>query len=397
MSGGRAFRHQLPARSPITMKALASGVIGAVGVARREGSRRDLAGALGTLHPGADVLLLDGGTAALRLAIELSATRGGTVALPAYGCFDLASAALGAGARVDFYDLDPSTLGPDMESVERALRRGARSVVAAHLYGVPVDVPELERVSRGYQVTLLDDAAQGAGAAIAGRPLGSFGSFGVLSFGRGKGVTAGRGGALLANDDAGRALMRSLPGLGAPPHGARGFVPLLAQWALGRPWAYWLPASIPALRLGETTFRRPQPARPLSDVGVAVLRHSLRTVRAESEARRRNAAWLQERLGDLVEHVRIVGDSLPGYLRLPVLVSPSLAEQARSRAARALGVAPGYPITLPELEQLQEALVTPRYRLPGAGDLVRRLITLPVHGGMRLRDLEAVVRWCGGR
>ncbi len=36
---------------------------------------------------------------------------------------------------------------------------------------------------------------------MAGRPAGAHGALGVLSFGRGKGVTGGKGGALLVNDE----------------------------------------------------------------------------------------------------------------------------------------------------------------------------------------------------
>jgi len=58
------------------------------------------------------VLLVDSGTSALRLAIESTAAEASArprVALPAYGCYDLATAAIGAGSEVAFYDLDPLT------------------------------------------------------------------------------------------------------------------------------------------------------------------------------------------------------------------------------------------------------------------------------------------------
>src|SRR5207247_2360158 len=82
-----------------------------------------------------------------------------------------------------------------------------------------------------------------------GRPLGSLGVVSVLSFGRGKGWTGGRGGALLSRGGAG--------GNGGNGNGGGGEGGLwreagvlalaAAQWAFARPAAYGIPASLPWL------------------------------------------------------------------------------------------------------------------------------------------------------
>ncbi|MEO5588654.1 MAG: aminotransferase class I/II-fold pyridoxal phosphate-dependent enzyme, partial [Gemmatimonadaceae bacterium] len=82
----------------------------------------------------ATVVLTGSGTQALHSAIAMTAAQappGSTVALPAFSCYDVASAAIGAGMPVALYDLDPSTLGPDRASLERVLQSGARVVVVA--------------------------------------------------------------------------------------------------------------------------------------------------------------------------------------------------------------------------------------------------------------------------
>ena len=50
---------------------------------------------------------------------------GAAVALPAFGCFDLATAAVGADVPVLFYDLEPTTLQPDLGQAWR--RRSGRA------------------------------------------------------------------------------------------------------------------------------------------------------------------------------------------------------------------------------------------------------------------------------
>ena len=74
-----------------------------------------------------DVLLTDSGTSALALALRMAvAARPDrpTVALPAWACYDLATAADAADVGVVLYDLDPATLGPDWASLDRALSAG---------------------------------------------------------------------------------------------------------------------------------------------------------------------------------------------------------------------------------------------------------------------------------
>ncbi|HEX6062963.1 MAG TPA: DegT/DnrJ/EryC1/StrS family aminotransferase, partial [Longimicrobiales bacterium] len=130
------MRRQLPVHSPTTYRSLLAGLLGAAGL-----DSRDRVRSLVKDHWLArDVVLTDSGTTALTLAIKAVVPAGGVVALPAWGCYDLATAAVGAGARVVLYDVEPATLTPDLASLQRALAYGARAVVVAHFYGVPVDM-----------------------------------------------------------------------------------------------------------------------------------------------------------------------------------------------------------------------------------------------------------------
>jgi len=195
-----------PVASPLTAGAIARGAGGVLGL---DGGRagRDVAAWLGGLGV-RGALRTDSGTGALTLALRAAAPA--LVALPAWGCYDLATAADGADVAVWLYDLDPRTLGPADGAIEAALTAGADVVVLAHFHGVPVDLPRARRLADAAGALVVEDAAQGAGISVAGRAAGTHGSLGVLSFGRGKGVTGGRGGALLAGDARPRA-----PGTGA--------------------------------------------------------------------------------------------------------------------------------------------------------------------------------------
>src|SRR5262249_36974288 len=142
------------------------------------------------------VHLTSSGTSALQVAIRLARVRAGDgpVALPAYGCYDIASAAVGADLPIALYDVDPATLSPDLDSLSAVLAGGARIVVVAPVAGMPVDWSGVEQCAGAFGAFLVEDAAQGHGAFLRGRPVGSLGPLSVLSFGRGKGWTGGAGG-----------------------------------------------------------------------------------------------------------------------------------------------------------------------------------------------------------
>jgi dTDP-4-amino-4,6-dideoxygalactose transaminase len=109
-----------------------------------------LARSIGAEFDSSVVRLCGSGTDALQRGIRLAAARVGrraAVALPAYSCFDLASAAIGTDLPIVLYDLDPDTLGPDLDSLRHALAAGARVVVISPLYGMPVDWAEIEALT----------------------------------------------------------------------------------------------------------------------------------------------------------------------------------------------------------------------------------------------------------
>jgi dTDP-4-amino-4,6-dideoxygalactose transaminase len=321
------------------------------------------------------------------------------VALPAYGCYDLVTAVVGSASRVRFYDLDPSTLGPNVESLQKAVGAGVSAVVVAHYYGIPADIESLKEVLKGTLV--IEDAAQGAGARLHDRPLGAFGSMGILSFGRGKGVTCGRGGALLANDEVGKAIL-DLFRDGRNPHPGWSDVAVASAVAwLSRPSIFWIPALLPFLRLGEAVYKPPVPSRPASRAAAAFLARSWGLAESEARLRRRNAKRLQNAIQSSAAFsaVAVAPPACPGYLRLPVLARDRAARARSVNAGCHLGVAEGYPHPLPNLEPVAARRVDASDNFCGAQNLSECLLTLPVHGLLDDRDLARLEQWIvtGGR
>jgi perosamine synthetase len=376
------LRHQLPVYSPLPWQAVRAAL-------RRGDPRPTLAATLRSEHGVGEVLLLESGTHALTLALLAAARRrpGLPCALPAYGCYDLASAAVGAGVQVVLYDLNPATLAPDPRSLEEALEGGAAAVVVVHLYGIPVPMDAVRDAATRAGALLIDDAAQGTGGSWRGRPLGSHGDFGVLSFGRGKGETGGGGGALLLREPGllGHSL-RAQVREAEPSH--LGFALRLgAQWVLGRPELFGVPAAIPALRLGETIYKDPRPERAMSSQCARVLSETRAHSASEFATRRGNAERLGRTAGAYAIRPADV-DSQPGWLRFPVLLPTA---QVSTRFG-ALGVARAYPKPLDQLAPLRP-LIASRRQHRGAETLAQSLRTLPTHSRLSAADLLRLEDW----
>lgn len=339
------------------------------------------------------VLLCASGTQALQVAIGVARKMFGTndaaVALPAFSCFDVASAAVGVGGPVSLYDIDPSSLAPDPESLERALQSGAKVVVVAPLYGIPVDWERIAQIAASHGALVIEDAAQGHGASYRGRPLGSLGDISTLSFGRGKGWTGGSGGAVLF-----RRGMASLPELpvAGDAAGLLSVIKLAAQWSLGRPALFWVPNALPGLGLGETVYHEPTVPSDIAESATAAILASRAAAIAEADARRANALWIHEglRLQHVLRGVESeVEESVSGYIRLPLLAPHGIGGFGAD--AGALGIARSYPVPLSELAVLAGSIVGAR-EFAGASRLARELVTLPVHSLLSDSDRTLLIQ-----
>lgn len=336
-------------------------------------------------------LFVGSGTQALTLGITALAGNDGAVALPGWGCFDLASAAVGAGVRVRLYDLDPATLQPDPDSLARAAE-GAAAAVVVSFFGIPVDPARLPAPGG---TRWIHDAAQAHGARFGPGSIEERAEATVLSFGRGKGWTGLGGGALLLRGEPARGAVEAL----ALAESTAGRVGMLvrggAQWLLGRPALYGLPARIPALGLGETRYHPPQRVQRMSQLSQGVLLATRAAADREAEGRGRRAAALLEALNEAgerrtVDPVAVPPDTHPGYLRLPVLDRGA----ADRGSGVALGVLPSYPRALDTLEPLKP-LLRAVDALPGSTRLARELLTLPTHSRASTRDQARLRAWCG--
>src|SRR5204862_924383 len=94
-------------------------------------------------------------------------------------------------------DVQPGTACLDGEQLADACHERTRAVIVSHLHGELAPMADIRAFADCSGLLLIEDACQAPGAMIEGRPAGTWGDVGVLSFGGSKLLSAGRGGALL--------------------------------------------------------------------------------------------------------------------------------------------------------------------------------------------------------
>jgi len=297
------------------------------------------------------------GTAALHLALILAGVGpGDEVLCPSLTFVASVNPVRYVGATPVLIDSDPGTWVIDPALVEEELQRAASAgrrpaaLVAVDLYGQCADYSRLEALCNTYDVVLIEDAAEALGSQAHGRPAGSFGRFGVLSFNGNKIVTTSGGGALLSDDAGAIDRARHLATQAREPaphyeHEELGFNYRLSNVsaAIGRGQLATLDERVAARRAGFDAYRAalgglPGVAfMPEADYGIgnrwltvitidpAVARADREAVRIALEAADIEArpVWKPMHLQPLYRDARVVGGGVAERLFVDGLCLPS--------------------------------------------------------------------------
>ncbi|QDV68179.1 L-glutamine:scyllo-inosose aminotransferase [Rosistilla carotiformis] len=148
------------------------------------------------------VRLCGSGTAAIELALQAVQVRPESeVILAGYDYPGNIRAIESVGGKPVIVDTQPGRWVIDVDQVENAINDSTSAILASHLYGNLFDAERLRAIADTHRIALIEDACQVHGASLAGRPAGSWGDVGILSFGGSKLMTSGSGGAMLMSDD----------------------------------------------------------------------------------------------------------------------------------------------------------------------------------------------------
>ena len=144
------------------------------------------------------------GTSALIISLlSLGIKKDDLVIVPSASFIATANAVLMAGGKPIFADIKEDDYTIDPSSVKNLLDvygEKIRAIMPVHLYGHPADLNSLEKLSKEYQVDLLDDACQAHGAEYYGKMIGSGTIASSFSFYPSKNMTVGGDGGMITTN-----------------------------------------------------------------------------------------------------------------------------------------------------------------------------------------------------
>lgn len=159
----------------------------------------DFAGFLGVKH----VVSCANGTDSLEILLKAyNVGIGDEVIVPAVSWISTSEAVSNVGATPVFVDIENDYYCIDITKIEEKISTKTKAIIPVHLYGQPADMPNIMRLSKKYNLIVIEDCAQAHNAKIENQIIGTWGHAASFSFYPGKNLGAyGDAGAMVTNDD----------------------------------------------------------------------------------------------------------------------------------------------------------------------------------------------------
>src|SRR5262249_208670 len=129
-----------------------------------------------------NVVGVGSGTEALHLALAaLGVGPGDEVITAANTCVPTAAGITASGATLALADADARSFNMQPAELDRVITPRTRAIVPVHLYGQAADMEAIIDIANRKGIPVIEDAAQGHGAAYEGKKLGTIGRAGCFS------------------------------------------------------------------------------------------------------------------------------------------------------------------------------------------------------------------------
>jgi perosamine synthetase len=295
-----------------------------------------------------------GGRVALSACIyALDLKRGDEVILPGYTCVVVPNAFHYAGVKTVYGDIELDTYGLDASRIEDKITAKTRAILLQHLYGLVCrDYEAILTIAKRYGLKVIEDCAHATGAEFRNCKVGTQGDIAFYSSEQSKVFNTIQGGLAVTNDERLACQLSAYYEQAPYPHDEqidKALHNVLINYYQAKdPQRWWRGDLVDLLwgdkRLNSTTVEeergiRPtwygcKMAAPIAALGLNQLKKIERYNQQRRDTARRWASWCHK---NGYKKPVVVDESLPVYLRFPVLVEPE-KKQNRSWARKELGV-----------------------------------------------------------
>lgn len=209
-------------------------------------------------------ILVANGTVGLIAALQVAGIREGDEVITTPFTFIATAHAIHYHkAKPIFVDIEEETFNIDPNKIEEKITEKTKAILAVDIFGHPYDYDKIKAIADKHNLVLVEDACQAVDSQYKGKKAGTLGDISVFSLQTSKNITCGEGGIITtSNDDLARKA-RTFCNIGQISH--HGYVDY------------------------GVNFR-------ITDMQSAIALEQLKKIDSFTEARRKNASFLQEQL-----------------------------------------------------------------------------------------------------
>ena len=147
-------------------------------------------------------IALANGSVALDVALmSLNIGKGDEVLVTPRSYIASASSIILSGATPKFVDVCLNSQNIDHCKIEKAITKKTKAIICVHLAGWPCNMDEIIKLSKKYDLKVIEDCAQAHGAIYKGKSVGSIGDIGCWSFCQDKIMTTGGEGGMITTNN----------------------------------------------------------------------------------------------------------------------------------------------------------------------------------------------------
>ncbi len=314
------------------------------------------------------------------------------VIIPAYTAPGIMLAIKDANLEPVLCDIELETFNMDINQLKSLITQNTLCVIAVNMFGIPLDLVQIEKITKKHNVFVIDDSAQAMGSIFSGKRLGNFGDVGITSFGRGKNISTYNGGCIIVNnEELIEPILEELKEIHRMSANMQRIlaVELFAVSFAVRPFFYSI--FYPVL----SKFKSDRPHQDFkiykytnwqSAIGLSILKK----IEVFTNQRFRNGVEILSELSDIKEIIlpKILSDSVPAFNRFPIIIKHQGLREQLMRLLFYEGIESSIMYFKPLHHIFELGYRKDKEPFPNAAYLADRLITLPVHPLIRKNTIK---------
>lgn len=266
------------------------------------------------------------------------------------------------GARPIFVDIDEKTFNIDPENIEKAITKKTKAIMPVHLYGNACNMTEIMKIAKKHKLVVIEDACQAHGAEWRGKKVGSFGT-GAFSLYPTKNMTTGEGGMITTDSKEIYELANLIRAHGSKIkyyHDILGY-----------------------------NYR-------MTDMEAAIGIEQIKKLNKFNQLRIKNAKYLNKNLSKLTGIIvpEPEKDAKHVYHQYTIRITPEFPLKRDSVLAKlteaSIGTAVFYPLPINGQKVYKD--LGYKMNTPIAQKVSEEVLSLPVHPGLKQKDLEFIIK-----